>query len=141
MDFAVLTQLHFHNFLPFPITYKCTSDSSVRRFSFLTAVLVKISVTWDVKLCPLVNTFRRFGVLCCLHLLHLRCPSSPYKQSHLRRSAVYSEDQEAISSQMDLHSHEVSFCFLHCSGCRFVYHKPCVDSCVAEQCHCCDVLR
>jgi len=33
VDFAVLTQLHFHIFLSFPITYKCTLDSSVRHFS------------------------------------------------------------------------------------------------------------
>jgi len=43
VDFAILTQLYLHIFLPFPITYECTYFRFISAtVQFLTAVLVKI---------------------------------------------------------------------------------------------------
>jgi len=100
---------------------------------FLTAVLVKIPVMWDVTPCPLVNSYCRFGVLCCLSLLRNRVTVEGLRCTlRIKKSLA--------AKQKDIPSHEVSLCFLHCSACRFMYHRQSVDRCVAEHSHCCDVL-
>ena len=37
------------------------------RFTFQTVEIKNHSVFWDVTLCSLAETCRRFGVICCLH--------------------------------------------------------------------------